>query len=75
MLFKKPSPLVKVKCKKCNNEQIVYSRPAIVVKCNKCGEIIIEPTGGKGNLVNCEIIEVIQWKEEEELTEREQDKL
>ncbi|MEO2154898.1 MAG: 30S ribosomal protein S27e [Nanoarchaeota archaeon] len=60
MLFKKPSPLWKVKCKKCENVQIVYSKPSTEVKCLKCKEIIIVPTGGKGETVNCEVIEVIQ---------------
>jgi len=60
MLFKKPSPLWKVKCKNCQHEQIVYSKPAIIVKCNNCGEVIIKPTGGKGETINCEVVEVIQ---------------
>jgi small subunit ribosomal protein S27e len=47
---------VKVKCKKCGNEQIVFERPSIVVKCLNCGEVLAKPTGGKGQFEG-EIIE------------------
>jgi len=60
MLFKQPSPLIKVKCKNCQNEQIIYSKIATKVKCLKCGEVIALPTGGKGELVNAELVEVIK---------------
>jgi ribosomal protein S27E len=59
-MFKEPSPLWKVKCKKCGHEQIVYSKPSNEIKCLKCSETIIVPTGGKGKLINCEIVEVIK---------------
>lgn len=59
-MFKEPSSLWKVKCKKCNNEQVVYSRPSNEIKCLKCSETIIVPSGGKGKTVSCEIIEVIK---------------
>jgi len=59
-MFKEPSPLWKVKCKECGNEQIVFSKPSNKLICLKCSKVIIEPTGGKGKLVNCEIIEVIK---------------
>lgn len=37
---------LEVSCKKCKNEQIVFSKSATQVKCLKCGEILVEPMGG-----------------------------
>ncbi len=40
---------LRVKCKDCPNEQIVFERAATVVTCQVCGAVICEPTGGKTN--------------------------
>jgi small subunit ribosomal protein S27e len=40
------SRFLKVKCKKCRNEQIVFDKAAMVVKCLVCGAVLAEPTGG-----------------------------
>jgi small subunit ribosomal protein S27e len=37
---------VKVKCADCGNEQIVFSKAAMVVPCNVCGTTLAEPQGG-----------------------------
>jgi small subunit ribosomal protein S27e len=44
------SKFLKVKCKKCKNEQVIYEKPASVVKCLVCGEILAEPRGGKADI-------------------------
>ncbi len=44
------SSYVRVKCIKCNNEQILFSKAATLVKCLVCGEILAEPTGGKADV-------------------------
>ncbi len=54
------SVFMKVKCSKCGNEQIVFSHPSREVKCLKCGEVIMESTGGKGVLVNAEVVEIYE---------------
>ncbi len=41
---------LKVKCEKCKNEQVIFSSPSTTVKCLVCGEVLAEPTGGKGTL-------------------------
>jgi small subunit ribosomal protein S27e len=41
------SKFIKVKCKKCKNEQVIFERPASVVRCLVCGEVLAESTGGK----------------------------
>ncbi len=41
------SKFVKVACKKCRNEQMIFNKASTVVKCLKCGEMLAEPTGGE----------------------------
>ena len=42
---------VKVKCKDCENEQIVFSKAATRVACNVCGASLAEPRGGHAQLM------------------------
>ncbi len=49
------SKFIKVKCVKCNNEQVIFEKPATVVKCLVCGEVLSKPSGGKG-IINKENI-------------------
>lgn len=51
------SRFLKVKCKSCGNEQILFSHSTMVIKCNVCNETLAQPTGGKAMLVNCEVIQ------------------
>jgi small subunit ribosomal protein S27e len=44
------SKFLKVLCKKCKNEQIIFSKSAVLIKCSKCGEILVEPAGGKARI-------------------------
>jgi small subunit ribosomal protein S27e len=37
----------KVRCGKCKNEQVVFSKTATKVTCHVCQELLAEPTGGK----------------------------
>ena len=46
----------KVKCKDCDNEQIVFSKASTEVNCHICGTTLSEPTGGKAKIKG-EIIE------------------
>jgi small subunit ribosomal protein S27e len=41
---------IKVKCKKCNNEQIIFDKAASNVTCLVCGEVLAISTGGKVKL-------------------------
>lgn len=41
---------IKVKCKKCKNEQIIFEKAATEVKCLVCKEIIVKPRGGRAEL-------------------------
>ncbi len=44
------SKFQKVKCKECNEENIVYSHASSSVTCKSCGNVIAEPSGGKATL-------------------------
>lgn len=46
---------IRVKCKDCGNEQILFSRAAIEVKCLVCDSTIARPAGGKA-IVQGEIV-------------------
>ncbi|MCD6590487.1 MAG: 30S ribosomal protein S27e [Candidatus Aenigmarchaeota archaeon] len=52
------SKFVKVKCKKCKNEQIIFEKASLAVKCLVCGELLAEPTGGKA-VIKAEIIKAV----------------
>ncbi|MGQ9680462.1 MAG: 30S ribosomal protein S27e [Candidatus Bathyarchaeia archaeon] len=50
-LIPRPSSrFLKVKCGKCEGEQIVYSHSTHLVKCRTCGEDLAIPTGGKATI-------------------------
>lgn len=56
--MREKSYFLKVRCKKCKNEQIIFSKPAAVVKCLVCGAVFAEPTGGEGVLTeNIQVVE------------------
>lgn len=52
------SKFIRVKCKKCKNEQILFDKAATVVKCHVCSAILAEPTGGKSR-INATVTEVL----------------
>jgi len=41
---------LKVKCEKCNNEQVIFEKSSSKVKCLACGEVLAEPSGGKAKI-------------------------
>ena len=56
------SEFVKVKCRKCKNEQIIFEKAATKVLCLICGESgipLAEPTGGKSK-INARVLEVLE---------------
>jgi len=47
-LIKMPkSKFIRIMCKKCRKDQVVYSKPASLVKCLSCGEELLIPRGGQ----------------------------
>jgi small subunit ribosomal protein S27e len=52
------SKFLKVKCKKCKNEQVVFNKAATKVKCLVCSAVLAEPRGGKAE-IKTSIVEVL----------------
>ncbi len=52
------SRFVRVKCKDCGSEQVIFDRAATVVSCLVCGATLAEPTGGKAD-IKADILEVL----------------
>jgi small subunit ribosomal protein S27e len=50
-LIPRPSSrFLRVRCKTCEGEQIVFSHTTHVINCRNCGENLAEPTGGKAKI-------------------------
>lgn len=45
------SQFIKVRCKKCKNEQIIFSKAATDVNCLVCDKELAKSTGGKTNVL------------------------
>jgi small subunit ribosomal protein S27e len=52
------SKFLRVRCRDCGNEQIVFDRAASMVTCLVCNATIAEPTGGKAD-IKAEVVEVL----------------
>lgn len=59
MIAEKESRFVKVRCTKCKNEQIIFSKAATLINCLVCQKPLCEPTGGKSRIKGS-ILEVLQ---------------
>jgi small subunit ribosomal protein S27e len=50
-LIPRPSSnFIRVRCRNCESEQIIFSHTTHVVNCRSCGEKLAEPTGGKAKI-------------------------
>ena len=45
------SKFLKVNCKECGEEQVVYSHATSSVTCNACGNVIAEPRGSAAKII------------------------
>jgi len=45
------SKFLKVNCKECEEENIVYSHASMPVTCKSCGNVIAKPTGSKAQII------------------------
>lgn len=53
------SKFIKVRCKDCENEQVIFDRASREVYCHICGGVLATPTGGKAK-IRGEVLEVIE---------------
>jgi small subunit ribosomal protein S27e len=60
-LIPKPkSSFLRVRCRKCNNEQDMFGSPVNKVTCNVCGAVLAEPSGGKAKLKDSDVQAVLE---------------
>jgi small subunit ribosomal protein S27e len=51
---------IKVSCRDCGNEAIIFNRPASVISCAICGATLARPAGGKADLVGSTVLESLE---------------
>ena len=56
---KPKSKFIKVRCKDCENEQVLFDKASTTVSCHICGSKLAFPNGGKAKIKG-EILEVIE---------------
>jgi small subunit ribosomal protein S27e len=50
-LIPRPSSrFLRIRCKACESEQIVFSHTTHAINCRTCGETLAQPTGGKARI-------------------------
>ncbi len=52
------SKFLRVRCRGCEGEQIVFSHTSNLIKCRNCGEVLAEPKGGKADIKGIVISEL-----------------
>jgi small subunit ribosomal protein S27e len=52
------SRFIRVKCRDCSNEQVIFDRASTVIKCMVCGSTLAEPRGGKAE-IRAEVLGVL----------------
>ncbi len=58
-MIKPESKFIKVRCKDCENEQVLFNKASTVVSCHICGSKLAIPAGGKA-IIKGEILEIIE---------------
>ena len=51
---------MKVSCKDCGAEVVIFSRATSKIACSVCGSTLTSPSGGKAQLVGCRPLEAIE---------------
>jgi len=54
------SGFLKVSCRDCGNETIIFKRATTSIACGVCGATMAQPAGGKAKLVGCTVVETLQ---------------
>ncbi len=49
---------IKIRCSKCQNEQIIFGKASSTVKCLICESVLLETRGGKAK-IKAKVIEVL----------------
>ena len=54
------SKFVKLSCRDCGNEQIIFERACTRISCNICGATLVKPAGGKAEPVSAAVVESLE---------------
>lgn len=50
LLLETKNKFIRIRCDKCKNDQITFSKATTKVNCLVCGKPMVEPTGGKAEI-------------------------
>jgi small subunit ribosomal protein S27e len=50
---------MKVRCKDCENEQVIFDRASTPISCHICGSKLVIPKGGKAE-IKAEVLEILE---------------
>jgi len=56
-LYKRNIKFVRIECKHCGFDQILFTRATTKIKCFECRKVLTIPKGGKCELVNSKVVE------------------
>lgn len=59
MLVQNDSKFIKVRCSKCKNEQVIFSKSSTDISCLVCGESLANKRGGKTK-ISARVLEVLE---------------
>ncbi len=51
---------LKVSCRDCSHETIIFSRATTTIACSVCGSTLTNPAGGNAQLVGCNVVETLE---------------
>ncbi|MCH1540060.1 MAG: hypothetical protein L7S56_01310 [Candidatus Poseidonia sp.] len=51
---------LKVSCRDCGAESTIFSRATSVIACGVCSATLTKPSGGKAELVGCNVVEALE---------------
>ena len=54
------SNFLRVQCRDCGNEQIIFQRATTVINCGVCGSVLARPAGGKAQLTGASVAETLE---------------
>ena len=54
---------LKVSCRDCSHESVIFSRATTSIVCAVCGSLLTNPAGGKAQLVGCNVVETLESME------------
>ena len=52
--------LLRVNCRDCGHEAIIFDRASTQISCSICGSTLARPAGGKAELVGSTIVDVLE---------------